>query len=91
MTVAETPSVTKPRRRQVRPEVVAITIERLEHLTLTANTTDGLPSLVIGGLEDRLSALEDAKVPAATLRNHNTRLEQLEAAMNGNGYDRGAA
>jgi hypothetical protein len=80
-----------PRQRRTRPEVVAVTIERVEHLLLEVRKTDGAPSLVIEGLDERIAALEDAKVPAVTLRDHDTRLHAVEEALRSNGHDREAA
>jgi hypothetical protein len=82
---------TSPRRRHVRPEQIALTIDRVEHLILEVSKTDGAPSLLLNGLEERIAALEDATVPGVTLRHHDARLHKLEEALRSNGHDRSAA
>ena len=77
-----------PRQRRTRPEVVAITVERVEHLLIEASKTDGAPALALSGLDDRISALEDAKSPSAILYQHDARLKKVEEALRANGYDR---
>jgi hypothetical protein len=78
------------RHRRIRPEVAMITIQRIENLTLSITKTDGVPSLVVNTLEERVAHLEDAPVPAMQLHDHAARLGKVEAVLF-NGHVKSAA
>jgi hypothetical protein len=87
MSVAETPSVTKPRRRQARPEQVGLVIERVENLTLEIRNAAAITQL-IDGLDRRLALLEEGMPSIGMVAAQSGRLTRLEeqARTNGHGH-----
>ena len=72
------------RRRNVRPELVAVTIERVELLTIEARTTQAITQL-IDGIERRLAIVEDAMPAVGGLTAQSARLARVEEAIKANG------
>jgi hypothetical protein len=87
MSITETPSVTKPRRRQARPEQVGLVIERVENLTLEIRNAAAITQL-IDGLDRRLALLEEGMPSIGMVAAQSGRLARLEeqARNGGNGH-----
>lgn len=84
MTMTETPAVTKPHRRQARPEQVGLVIERVENLTLAIRNAAAIAQL-IDGLDRRLALLEEGMPSIGMVAAQSGRLAKLEEQVrNGN-------
>jgi hypothetical protein len=90
MSLAETPSVTKPRRRNTQPEQIGLHIEHLEgDVSLTVEIRSAGPSTQrLDNFEGRLNALEESTPSIGMVTAQTRRLTQLEEQMRngGNGH-----